>query len=194
MTGETRRQVEHLLPLAFAFLLRWLSLWQAVALSLAAMAYGMWISPRINRAGVREDERRRGFSRGKFAYALAVLALILVFHDRIHVAAGAWAVLSVGDSLSNVVGRAVNGRKLPWSPDKTWAGSAAFWLGAWPAAWILVLWTAAGTGAATPPAAAVFLVCCLAAFAAAVVESLPLPLDDNLTSPASAAIVLALMI
>lgn len=194
MTGETRRQVEHLLPLAFAFLLRWLSLWQAVACALAAMAYGMWVSPRINRAGVRENERRQGFSRGKFAYALAVLALILVFHDRMHVAAGAWAVLSVGDSLSNVVGRAVNGRKLPWSPDKTWAGSAAFWLGAWPAAWILVLWTAAGTGAATPPAAAVFLACGLAAFAAAVVESLPLPLDDNLTSPAAAATVLALMI
>jgi len=86
MTGESKRQIEHMLPLGFAFLLRYLTLTQAVLCCAAALAYGFFISPRINKSGMREDEAARGFSIGKACYALAVLALILIFRNRMHIA------------------------------------------------------------------------------------------------------------
>ena len=78
MTGESKRQIEHMLPVGFAFLLRYLTLTQAVLCCVAALAYGLFVSPRINRSGIREDEAARGFSIGKLYYALVVLALILM--------------------------------------------------------------------------------------------------------------------
>lgn len=192
MTGETRRQIEHALPLALAFLLPWLSLWQAVAFALAAVVYGLWGSPRLNRSGVRPEEAARGYSPGKLYYALSVLALILLFHDRMHVVAGAWAALALGDSASNLAGRAWGVRRLPWCENKTWIGTAAFFLITWPGMITLVFWTAAGKGIFLPGNLYVAAACGLAALAAALVESLPLAVNDNLTVPASAAAVLAL--
>jgi len=191
MTGESKRQIEHILPLGFAFLLRYLTLTQAVLLCFAALAYGLFVSPRINRSGMRREEAARGFSMGKICYALVVLALILIFRNRIHIAAGAWAVLSLGDSLSNLAGRAWGKKKLPWSGDKTWIGSVAFVLASWAGSLVLVYWTAGGLGTALPAAWLVVTGCVLAALAGAVVESLPVPVDDNITSPLAAAGVMA---
>jgi dolichol kinase len=191
MTGESKRQIEHMLPVGFAFLLRYLTLTQAVLCCVAALAYGLFISPRINRSGIREDEAARGFSIGKVYYALVVLALILIFRNRMHIAAGAWAVLSLGDATSNLAGRAWGRKKLPWSKDKTWIGLAAFVLPSWAGSLVLVYWTAGGLDVALPEAWLVLAGCGLAAAVGAVVESLPLPVDDNLTSPLAAAGVMA---
>jgi dolichol kinase len=191
MTGESKRQIEHMLPLGFAFLLRYLTLTQAVLCCVAALAYGLFISPRINRSGIREDEAARGFSIGKVYYALVVLALILIFRNRMHIAAGAWAVLSLGDATSNLAGRAWGRKKLPWSKDKTWVGLAAFVLPSWAGSLVLVYWTAGGLNVALPAAWLVLAGCGVAAAVGAVVESLPLPVDDNLTSPLAAAGVMA---
>lgn len=194
MTGESKRQIEHMLFIGFAFLLRYLSVAQAVICALAAVAYGLFGSPRLNQAGVREDEIARGFSPGKLYYALAVLALILIFRDRMHVAAGAWAVMALGDGASNLAGRAWGRKTLPWSKNKTWVGTAVFFLASWAGAFLLVIWTVAGTGIDLPGKVAVLAICAGASGFAALVESLPLPLDDNLTCPAAAAVVLAVFL
>ena len=194
MTGESKRQIEHMLFIGFAFLLRYLSVTQAVICALAAVAYSLFGSPRLNKAGVREDEIARGFSPGKLYYALAVLALILIFRERMHVAAGAWAVMALGDGASNLAGRAWGRRKLPWSKNKTWVGTAAFFLASWVGAFLLVIWTAAGTGIDLPGEVAVLAICAGASGFAALVESLPLPVDDNLTCPAAAAVVLTVFL
>jgi len=191
MTGESKRQIEHMLPLGFAFLLRYLTLTQAVLCCAGALAYGLFISPRINKSGMREDEAARGFSIGKACYALAVLALILIFRNRMHIAAGAWAVLSLGDATSNLAGRAWGRKKLPWSKDKTWIGFAAFVLSSWAGSLVLVYWTAGGLDVMLPALWLVVAGCGLAAAVGAVVESLPLPLNDNITSPLAAAGVMA---
>ncbi len=194
MTGETRRQLEHLAPLGFALLLGRLPYGVIVALAVAAVGYGAFLSPRVNPAGVRPEELRRGYSPGKLWYALSVLALLLVFSDRLEVVAGAWAALALGDGLSNLAGRRWGARKLPWSGDKSWVGSAVFVLSSWAGSLALVLWTAEGTGAALPGMGTVLLACGTASLAAALVESLPLPLDDNLTVPLTAAMVLAALL
>ena len=194
MSGETKRQIEHMLPVGFAFLLRYLTLWQMVLCCMAAAVYGIFISGRINRAGVREDEAARGYSVGKISYALTVLALILIFRNRLHGAAGAWAMLSVGDAASNLAGRAWGKKRIPWSDSKTWVGSIAFVFSSWVMSAVLVLWTAAGTGAILPGLPVVAGACLAAAVAGGVVETLPLVVNDNVTSPLAAAFVLAAFI
>lgn len=190
MTGETKRQIEHILPLGFAFLLPWLTLLQAVIACVAAAFYGVFVSGRINRAGVREEEIERGWSVGKLDYALVVLAMVLIFRDRIHIACGGWAVLALGDSLSNIAGRRWGAARLPWSGHRTWVGSGVYLLSSWLGALVLIYWAVSVTGAQLPPAAAVVGVCALAAVTAALVETLPLRIDDNLTAPLAAAAVM----
>jgi len=194
MTGESKRQIEHMLFGGVAFLLRYLSVAQAALCALAAVAYGLFGSQRLNRAGVREDEAARAFSPGKLCYALAVLALVLIFRERMHIVAGAWAVMAFGDGASNLAGRAWGRKTLPWSKDKTWVGTAVFFLVSWAAALLLIAWTAAGRGIALPGNLTLLWVCGLAAGLSALVESLPLKIEDNLTTPAAAAVVLAVFL
>ncbi len=176
--NEDLRQLEHFLPVGFAFLLRWLSWPQALAMAGAAVVYGALSShiwPRTRRA----SEGAGAVSPGKVWYGLSVFLLILLFPGRQFIVAAAWANLSVGDSVSNVIGRRYGRRRLPWNRDKSWLGSLSGFASSTAAAWILILWT--GLPASVPPrpevalwfAAAVSLVC-------AVVETLPLPIDDNL--------------
>lgn len=194
MTGETKRQIEHIFPLGFAFLLPYLSLAQAVLACVAAACYGLFVSARVNRQGVRDDEKKRGWSMGKLCYAIVVLALVLLFRERIHIACGGWAVLALGDSISNIAGRAWGGAKIPWSAGRTWVGSGFYVLASWIGALSLVLWAVTVTGYALPSFATVAVACLVASIVAAIVETLPLPLDDNLTSPLAAAGVMAVFL
>ncbi len=194
MTGETKRQLEHILPLGFAFLLPYMSLTQAVLACVGAAVYGLFVSARVNRAGVRDNEKKRGWSVGKLCYAIVVLALVLLFRERIHIACGGWAVLALGDSLSNIAGRAWGRAKIPWSVKCTWVGSGFYVLASWIGTLSLIFWAVSVTGYALPSFATVTVVCLAASIVAAVVETLPLPIDDNITSPLAAAGVLAVFL
>ena len=64
-------------------------------------------------------------------------------------------------------------------------------LSAWAGSVVLVYWTAQGLGLCLPPAWVVITTCAAASLVSAVVESLPLPVNDNITSPLAAAGVMA---
>jgi dolichol kinase len=194
MTGETKRQLEHILPLGFVFLLPWLSLTQAVLACVGAAVYGLFVSARVNRAGVRDNEKKRGWSVGKLSYAIVVLALVLLFRERIHIACGGWAVLALGDSISNIAGRAWGRAKVPWSAKCTWVGSGFYVLASWIGSLFFVCWAVSVSGYVLPSFNTVVVVCLGASVVAALVETLPLPIDDNLTSPLAAAAVLAVFL
>ena len=68
----------------------------------------------------------RGYPVGILAYPLSVLALVLLFRDRLWMAAAGWGILAVGDGMASLVGQAAGGPRLPWNPRKGWAGFAAF--------------------------------------------------------------------
>ena len=59
-------------------------------------------------------------------YPVAVLLLILVFRQQLHLAAIGWALLAFGDGVATLAGKAMGGGKLPWNRDKSWAGLLAF--------------------------------------------------------------------
>jgi len=126
--SEQRRKLEHVAPIAFAFLLKYLPIWLAVVLAVISVIYGVVGSRLLVKGTMRPDEQARGYSLGKIAYGAMVLLLILIFHARqnMWIVAGAWAIMAFGDAAANLAGVAWGKRKLPWNRDKSWAGSAAF--------------------------------------------------------------------
>ncbi len=185
--GEVARKVVHMGVGAIAFLLRYLGPVWGAACALAAVLFNLLLLPRLGgRRLWREAETARGTSLGILLYPVAVLLLILVFHRRLEVAAAVWGVLAFGDGMASLAGMGFGRRKLPWNPRKSWVGSLAYVLFGTLGAAALLLWTAPGSY--TIPFA---LAAALAtALLGAAVESVPQALDDNLSVPPLAGLLL----
>lgn len=186
MFSETRRQVVHIAMSAFALLLVWLTWWQAALCAAAALLFNAFVLPRAAGDSLsRPADRTRGYPLGILLYPLSVLLLILAFPSRPDIAAAAWGILAWGDGAATLAGRAWGCRPLAWNRDKTIEGTLAFFVTASAAGTFLAWWT---VPAVTPaPILAFTLVApVIAAGAAALAETVPIGLDDNITVPAVA--------
>ena len=195
---ELLRKSVHVSMGGFALLLRWLTPAQAALCAAAAVLFNLLVLHRLTRRRLlREQERDRGFSFGIALYPAAVLALILVFRDRLELAAAVWALIAFGDGMAAVAGTIVGGPRLPWHPGKSWAGFVAFvlWGGSasafllrWvqmdgPTPWIGASFLDPGVPGGSAPAAFLLSACLAAAVAAGFAESLRTGIDDNLLVP-----------
>ncbi len=180
LQSEDLRQLEHMAPLVFAFSLKFLSWGQALALAALAVTYALFVSSRLWRSARRPDEAERGFSPGKVAYAVSILLLVLLFPDDKYIVAAVWANLSIGDAVSNLAGRRYGRTHLPWSAGKTWVGMATAFVASSVAGFILLVWTGIPTaGSHTWSLAALYAVA--TSVVCSFVETLPLPVDDNIS-------------
>jgi uncharacterized protein (TIGR00297 family) len=187
--SERARQWVHIGSGAFALLLRVLTWWQAAALAVLALAINAVVLPRVGgRRLYRPVDRARGFPLGILLYPIAVLALIAAFPDRLDIAAAAWAILAVGDGAATLIGRGGR-RRLPWNPEKTVEGTLAFAILGAAAGVALACWTRPAIDP-VPPLTFAIVAPIVAAIAAALAETIPIRLDDNVTVPATAAVVL----
>jgi uncharacterized protein (TIGR00297 family) len=189
MFSESTRQLVHVGALAFAGALRYLDWRQAAAMALAALVFNLFLLPRLAPQILRPADRQ-GWSGIRF-YPLAVLALVLAFPSRLDIVAAAWAIMAAGDGCATLVGRRWPRLRLPWNPDKTWTGLIAFVIAGSAAAVLMGAWVAPGVAAAPDPTFTVWAAVA-AAMCAALVETIPIRLDDNLSVPAAAAGTLAL--
>lgn len=179
-TNETLRKSLHIAFGLFAFTLKWLPWWAAAGVAGCAVLGNWLVLHRIVGTSVARHER--GFDPGIVLYPLAVLVLIVVFRDRIHYAAVAWLMMAAGDGLASIAGKGVPIARLPWNREKSVGGSLAFFL-AGSAAGIAVAswlgWNRPGVIVVT-------------ALAAAIVESLELGVDDNISVPVASAVALVI--
>jgi uncharacterized protein (TIGR00297 family) len=188
--AETARQWVHIGSGSFAILLRFLNWWQAAALAVLALVLNIVLLPRVGgRRLYRPIDHARGFPIGIVLYPLSVLTLILLFPTRLDIVASAWAILAVGDGTATLIGRRSSNAQLPWNRDKTFAGTIAFAVFGAAAGVALAWWTRT---AIVPQPALAFVVAApiLAAITAALIETIPVSLDDNLSVPAAAAAML----
>ena len=188
--SETARQVVHISMGAAALLLRYLAWWQGVALAAGALLFNLFVLPRFAPVLYRPGDQARTLH-GIIYYPAAVLLLLLAFPRRPDIAAAAWGILAAGDGIATLAGRAIGGPRWPWNRDKTVSGTVAFALfGA--AAGVLLAWWC--RPAAMPPPSPTFVVVApiVAAVFAALVETMPVRLDDNLSVAATAGGVMAL--
>jgi uncharacterized protein (TIGR00297 family) len=139
------------------------------------------------------------FDKGMTLYTISVLALILLYRNHLHVAAAAWAIMALGDGMATVVGEGVGrpalacrqqeprswrsrtrgiAAPLPWNRQKTWSGFVSFAVAGTAGAYLLTRWIAPGI-----PPNKTLIVCAAASLLGAVVESLSIALDDNITVP-----------
>jgi uncharacterized protein (TIGR00297 family) len=188
--SEDGRQIVHMTMGVFALLLRDLPWWLAAVLAGSAIAFNVLVLPQVGgRRFFRPADVARGYPAGILFYPVAVLLLILVFPDRPDIAAAAWGILAFGDGAATMAGRRIGGAPIPWNREKTFAGSIAFTVAGGSAGALLAWWC---RPAVDPPPAAWFALVGpgIAALAAALVETIPIRLDDNLSVPAAAAGVL----
>ena len=191
--AEARRKLVHMAVGGLALLYRWMTWPEAALMAIAAFFFNWQVLPRVGGRGLwRPVDHGRGFPPGILLYPLAVLALVLVFHDELWKAAAMWGILALGDGMAALVGLAAGGPRLPWNPGKSWAGLAAFVVFGTIAASVLAAWTLRLPAAVWASPRILALTLPLAVFCA-LVESLPTTLDDNLTVPLAGAAALALL-
>jgi len=188
--GEWNRKAVHVGSGLFAFLLPFLTWGEAALAAVAALLFNLFALPRLGgRALLRDAEAGRTHSTGIVLYPAVVLTLILVFRDRLEIAAAGWALLAFGDGAATLFGMALGGARLPWNRDKSLAG--------------LIAYVAVGAGTASllyglvrheAPSGPEALCIALAALAGAAVESLPSDLNDNVLPPLVGAAVLAALL
>jgi uncharacterized protein (TIGR00297 family) len=211
--SENARQWVHVGSGLFALLLRVLTGWQAAAMAASALVFNLVLLPRLGgRRLYRPVDEARGFPLGILLYPLSVLLLTLAFPSRLDIAAAAWGILAFGDGAATLVGRWASGLNaetvelaekntilsadsaflsipLPWNPEKTVAGTLAFIVCGSAAGVALAWWV---RPAVTPIPALTFTIAAplAAAVLAALVETIPVRLDDNISVPATAGWVL----
>jgi len=187
--SEDARQMVHIAMGGFALLFRYLSWWQAAMLAGAAVAFNVVVLPRLGKRLYRPADRARRFAVGIVLYPVSILLLVLLFPDRLDIAAAAWGILAAGDGMATLVGRRLGRRRIPWNHEKSVAGTVALFLGGGLAGAALAWWCRPNV---MPPAYLWFSLGApfAAALVAAFVETIPVRLDDNVSVPAAAAAVL----
>jgi uncharacterized protein (TIGR00297 family) len=181
-TDEVLRKSIHIAIGVFAFALAWVTWWQAAAVCALAVAGNLWLLHRL--FGRRVARHERGYDFGIVIYPLAVMLLVILFRERLEIAGAVWGVLAFGDGFATLAGRAVRGPRLPWNRDKSWSGLVAFVAFGFVGAEVVWTWLHGS--------ASLFLIGAMVAVCA-VVESLPLHVDDNLTVPLAGAATMALL-
>jgi uncharacterized protein (TIGR00297 family) len=191
--SEIRRKVLHIGMGGFALLLRVLT-WQQAALgAIAAILFNLFVLPRISGLALnRPADQSRGYPIGILIYPLSVLLLILAFPSRLDMVAAAWGILACGDGAATLAGRAWGRHPVPWQPQKSIEGLAAFVAVGGIAGVMLAWWTSPAVHP-HPPMAFIVIAPLLAAVAAGLAETVPIQLDDNLTVPAVAGATLWLL-
>ncbi len=197
----------------FALSLHWLTPLEGALCALTALGFNYLVLPRIGgRRLERPEEKARGYS-GMIGYPVVVLILmvlsfnllgpkggfvsfpdvlpesLLVWFSResLAVAGAAWALLAFGDAFGALFGMFLKGPALPWNPGKRWTGLLGFLLAGYTSAYLVAGFIHGGS----PVELTGFPVLLLfAAVFAGIVESLPGQIDDNLTVPLAAWIVL----
>ncbi len=179
--SENLRKSLHIAFGLFAFALAWIPWWLAASAALAAVLGNWLVLHRI--VGTRVARHERGYDAGIVLYPIAVLALILLFRENLPIAAVAWTTLAFGDGFATVIGQRWRGGALPWNREKSWGGLIAF----------LVAGCAAGFAVSAWLGGPSLRFVIAAVVAGAIVESLPLGVDDNITVPFASAVTLAVL-
>lgn len=185
-TNETKRQAVHSGLLVIALLLKYLTRWQAVAVLGLLLFVTLFIVPQLTIRSHFYRQLEQRYSAGAVLYVLVLLVLLLVFP--LPIVAASWAILALGDGAATLIGTHFKANALPWNPEKTYAGTIAFLVLGTLGASALLQWMLPTLGYRS----ALFLGV-KTTMVAAIVESLPWKVNDNITVPLASAAVLSLL-
>ncbi len=131
---------------------------------------------------------RREILRGPLFYGIVFVAVTLIYWKDSLIGIPALMIMCGGDGIADIVGRRVSSPKLPWSPEKSVAGSLSVFLGGWLLT-ILIFAVYVWAGAFSGLVARLLLPVTWIALGATLVESLPFKDVDNITLTVVAALI-----
>ena len=183
---ETKRQGIHIILFVLAFLLKYLARWQMAGLLLLLLFFTVFLVPRLKLRAHLYRQVENYYSSGAVLYFLVLIVLVLIFP--LPVVAAAWAILALGDGTATLVGKNFKVKELPWNRNKSYAGTAAFLFFGTIGCMILLNWM-------LPDLNFPFLLSLSlkTTVVAALVESLPWKINDNISVPIASALVMNLL-
>jgi dolichol kinase len=141
-----------------------------VLLTFGLVAFALRREKLFARAG------ERGWATSVVSYGIITSLLLVAFPGQLELGMVVTIIIALGDGSATLAGLILRGRKLPWNEAKSWVGLTAFLICGGSLA-TLAYWCEARPGVS--PALA--FVCVMpAVFAAALAESLPVRLNDNI--------------
>ncbi len=162
---------------------RFLAVLTPLIITLQFFAVGLELiqDPAAVQAMTRHNDPRE-ILRGPVYYGLVFVMCTLVFWRSSPIGILALMLMCGGDGLADIVGRRLGKHKLPFNPNKSWAGSAAMLCGGFIFGFgFLVLFNAFGNFQPSLNLPATAAAVGAIALAATVVEALPFRDIDNLT-------------
>lgn len=130
--------------------------------------------------------------RGPLYYGIMFVLLTLVYWRDTPIGIIALMMMCGGDGIADIIGRRIASPKLPWSGEKSMAGTLSVFFGGWLMAGIVIfIYVAAGVFPS--PFARYVLPITLIALAGAVIESLHYKDIDNVTMTLASALVGSLL-
>ena len=174
------------------FVLCWLmfpdqpiSRWLAALVPLVITAQFVLVGTGIikDEAAVKAMSRagdRREILRGPFFYGIVFIAVTLVYWKDSLIGIPALMMMCGGDGIADIVGRRVKSPRLPWSPEKSLAGSLSVFAGGWLLT-VLIFAVYAWVGVFHGPATRFLVPITWVALGAMLAESLPFKDVDNST-------------
>src|SRR5687767_14472761 len=174
------------------FVLCWLmfpdlpmSRWLAALIPLVITAQFVLVGTGVikDEAAVKAMSRtgdRREILRGPLFYGLVFVIVTLIYWKDSLIGIPALMMMCGGDGIADIVGRRVNSPRLPWSPEKSVAGSLSVFAGGWLLT-LLIFAVYVWMGVFRGPFTSYFLPLAWIALGAMLVESLPFKDVDNIT-------------
>ncbi len=160
---------------------RWLAALVPLVITLQFALVGLGI---INdEAAVKAMSRTgdpREILRGPLYYGIAFVVITLIYWKDSLIGIPALMIMCGGDGIADIVGRRVKSPRLPWSPDKSLAGSLSVFVGGWLLT-MFIFTVYVWMGAFSPPLTRFLVPVTWVALGAMLVESLPFKDIDNIT-------------
>lgn len=167
---------------------RWLAALVPFAITVQFALVGLGIVK--DEASVKAMSRtgdRREILRGPLFYGVMFVLLTLLFWKDSPVGMTALMIMCGGDGIADLVGKRFKSSKIPYSREKSLAGSLGVFIGGWLlSAFILLAYI--GAGVFNRPFASFVVPLIIIALVSALVESLPYREVDNITVTVTAAI------
>jgi len=132
----------------------------------------------------RSSEKK--YSAGASIYFLVLIFLVLFFPLPAVIAG--WSALSLGDGFATIIGLKYGQKKLPWNNKRSYAGSMAFMVSTFFGIVLTMSFLIPGLNFSYILAMALF-----SGLVGALIESLPLKIDDNLSVPLVVAVLVSLI-
>lgn len=189
---EWRRRVIHMFPGLLPGLLLTIPhpdplAWYSLALIIAVVSGMSLFALRRTRRFERQNEN--GWAISVVSYAVIILAMFLAFPAQPELALVVTVIIAFGDGSATLAGLLVRGPCLRWNKGKSWVGLSAFLLTSVPLGTV-VYWAEARPGVSLLAALACVAPACLTA---AIAETLPMRLNDNIRVGVTAALTIIIV-